>query len=207
MMKKPGDFIVFIDMDNVLENFTQLWVRILNVKYRTSVRYDKMKSYDIHKYYPNLSDKQIFEPLNVPEFYYAMEPTPWAYDYLKALMKEGFQIYVLSKSYYKITKFKVEFIQYYFPFLGWQQFISSCNKQLLTGDVLVDDYPGNLINGHYQGILYSAPWNRENKDFPIANDFSEIYQIIHELFRKKQCPAFTIYTRRQGKLPPFLMQH
>jgi hypothetical protein len=29
-MKKPGDFIVFIDMDNVLENFTQLWVRILN---------------------------------------------------------------------------------------------------------------------------------------------------------------------------------
>ena len=69
MMKKPGDFIVFIDMDNVLENFTQLWVRILNVKYRTSVRYDKMKSYDIHKYYPKLSDKQIFEPLNVPEFY------------------------------------------------------------------------------------------------------------------------------------------
>lgn len=185
-MKKPENFIVFFDMDNVLENFTKLWIRVLNVKYGNSVEYDRMSSYDIHKYFPKLSDKQIFEPLNVPEFYYALEPTPGAYDCLKALMKEGFQVYVLSKSYYKITKCKVEFIKHYFPFMDWKQFISCCNKQLLTGNALVDDYPGNLTNGHYRGILYSAPWNQGNKDFPIVNDFNEVYTIVHQQYKETQ---------------------
>ena len=50
-------------------------------------------------------------------------------------------------------------------------------------DILIDDYEKNLIDGKYQKILFSYPWNKNfnNSEYGIyrAKNWEEIYDIVN----------------------------
>ena len=47
-----------------------------------------------------------------------------------------------------------------FPFLDWNHIIFAANKQMIRGDILIDDGVHNLVNGDYFKILFNRPHNR-----------------------------------------------
>ena len=82
-------------------------------------------------------------------------------DYMiERLIKEGFDVYICTASLFDTIKAKFEYtIGRYFPYISWNKIIVTKNKQLINGDILIDDGIHNLEGGRYRKILMSAPHN------------------------------------------------
>ena len=76
----------------------------------------------------------------------------------------------------------------YFPFLSWSQVIITSRKQLIRGDVLIDDGIHNLEGGAYRKILVTAPYNRyydaEANGMIRVHNWDEIVRIIDEMAKE-----------------------
>lgn len=158
-MKKK---ILFVDCDDTIENFCEVWVKELNKKYNMDYSTEDITEWDIQKYYPSATKKELLEVANSAKFWDKVKPKQDAIVYL-SLLQEYFDIYIVTSGSYKSMYYKVpKIIKKYFKFIPEQNIICCTDKHLLKGDYLVDDNPANLIDGNpsYKGILYSAPHNR-----------------------------------------------
>ena len=152
---------VLVDMDDVIENLVPAWVNFLNEKYECNVTLDDIKSWDITEAFPGLSAEQIFEAPSSDDFWKTVIPLPGAVEGLKTLIDENHDVYIVTATWYGTLKAKMEYVLFkYFPFIKWDKVIITSNKQLVKGDVLIDDGPHNLIGGDYKKILFDAPHNR-----------------------------------------------
>ncbi len=68
---------------------------------------------------------------------------------------------IVTASTYVTIKAKAEKVLFrYFPFLTWDDVIVTSRKQLINGDVLVDDGVHNHYGGSYRKILMDAMHNQ-----------------------------------------------
>jgi len=177
---------ILVDMDDTIENLLEEWVSILNERYSRYVVTDDIRSWKLTDSYPGLTEMQVYGPLHTEELWKNVKPKWDAVFYLKLLKEEGHDIYVTTSSNFNTIKVKATAIlERYFPFISWEHVIVASRKQMIRGDVMVDDGPHNLIDGEYERILMTAPHNR---DFPAelhnmtrANNWCEVYEIIRAL--------------------------
>lgn len=174
--------ILLFDADDVLENLLECWVAVLNSRYGTSVTASEITTWDVSIAFPDLTWNQVYEPLIGDEIWNALSPKPGSQRILKQLQYEGFEIYIVTATDYRNCKVKFDKLKEMFPFLDVRNFIVAHNKQMVYGDILVDDNPKNLIGGHYYGILYDAPHNRnfdcEQAGITRVHNFDEVYAAI-----------------------------
>ncbi|MCQ2052387.1 MAG: hypothetical protein MJZ03_00355 [archaeon] len=173
---------VFCDFDDVLINFCEVWISLINEQNNTNVQMDDVKSWNISEVFPSLTKEQIYKPLYETEIWERVTPLPGAVNGLQRLIEDGHQVSIATSSHYKTIATKVDKVLLrYFPFFDLDNLIVIKHKQLLSGDVLIDDGMHNLIDGSYKGILMSAPHNLscELKDnIYRAYDWDEIYQLV-----------------------------
>lgn len=189
MTKK--DFIIGVDMDDTIENLCDAWVKWLNEKYHCSVSPDDITEWELYKYYPSLTQEQVYEPLYDNSFWLTVHPKEDAMQYLKMLFDEGYSIFICSNTHYKTAPVKMEEVLFkYFPYIGWRNLIFLRYKQMLHLDVLVDDYHKNLVNADYIGLLYDTPHNRDFKEdgYSIMRvyDWEQVYRAINSLYELKK---------------------
>ena len=152
---------ILLDMDDVLEELLPAWCDVLNSRYGTSVNPDSITKWDMTENFPSLSAKEIYNPLLEPDFWDCVKPAPGAVDSVKKLQEQGHDVYVVTASHLRTIAPKMERVLFrHFPTLTWDHVVVTQNKQLLHGDILVDDAPHNLVGGMYMGFLYSRPHNR-----------------------------------------------
>lgn len=121
--------------------------------------------WQIDKFFPSLAKEQVYAPLRDEEFWKTVKPKAGAVDAVKHLIDAGDEVYVLTNSHYKALASKMENVLFkYFPFLTWNNVIIASNKQMVRGDVLIDDAIHNLVGGDYYRILMDAPYNRSIDD-------------------------------------------
>lgn len=76
----------------------------------------------------------------------------------------------------------------YFPMFTWNDVIITAHKQLINGDVLVDDGVHNLIGGSYKKLLMTAPHNREfdaeSNGMTRVLNWSDVYTKICEFSQR-----------------------
>lgn len=188
-MKQISDMIIGVDMDDTIEHLCATWCQWLNKKYHLSVNWLDIDDWDMAKFYPTLTKEQIYEPLNTPDFWYEVPAIDGAQHYLKLLIDEGFQVYIVTTTHFKLAKDKFNNCLFrLFPFIDRHSIITTCNKQLINVDVLIDDGTHNII-GNYKGLLMNAPHNRyfdESQHPSVQRVYSweEIYKILHSLVDK-----------------------
>lgn len=174
---------ILVDMDDVIEDLLGSWLETLNDKYSLSVHKSDVKDWDMAKAYPNLSPEQIFEPLHSKSFWETVRPIEGAAEYIQRLINDGHEVYIVTATHYTTLKTKFNcIIKKYFPFISYKNIIVAYKKQMIIGDVLIDDYPINLIGGGYKGLLFDAPYNHgidaEKYDLIRVNSWKEIYDEI-----------------------------
>lgn len=153
---------ILVDADGVLENFSETWVAYLNKKYGVNVSHDDVHEWDMTKAYPMLTSDQVLSTELDSALYDGLQPIAGGPEAIKRLLDDGHEIYVVTNTHYKIAIEKLEGTLFkYYPFLPWRQYIFTHNKQMIKGDVLVDDGVHNLVGGDYEKILFSAPYNRD----------------------------------------------
>ena len=153
---------ILVDMDDTIEQLVQALVKKTNEKYCRCATVDDVTDWSIVCAFPGLQKKQVLDFMCDPDFWDGVKPMPGAPEALKHFMDEGHRVYIVTATESDHLEGKMEKVLFrYFPFLSWSQVIITCNKQMIRGDVLIDDGIHNLEGGEYRKILFTAPWNRE----------------------------------------------
>ena len=175
--------IILVDMDDTIENLGLAWVDYLNRNYEKNVEWNNICSWDMQIAYPSLTNEQIYGALDDENLWDAVTVKEDAPYYLKKLIDEGNDIFIVTAAWYKTIPPKVEKCLFkYFPFLKWEQVIVTSSKHLIKGDILVDDNPQNFVGGDYFGILFTAPHNLNFDDTKVdivrVDNWKSAYLII-----------------------------
>ncbi len=178
------EITVLIDLDDTMTDLTDSWCQWLNKTHGTKVSKEDILGWNISKYFPELTEDQVFEPMHIDSFWSTVKPKSDASKYIGMLMAEGFKVYICTASLFDTIKSKFEYILgTHFPFISWNQIIVAKNKQLINGDILIDDGIHNLEGGSYEKILMSAPHNKsydaELHGMTRVNSWKEAYDAVH----------------------------
>lgn len=153
---------ILVDMDDTIEDLLTPWLEHLNKKYGTNVRRYDVSDWNLTKAFPLLTARQVYAPLYDDTLWRNVIPIDGAKEALHRLMRDGHDIYIVTSSNYQTLSVKMEEVLFkYFPFLSWDNVIIASNKQIINGDVMIDDGVHNLIGGGYIKLLFDAPHNRE----------------------------------------------
>ena len=179
-MKK---YTILVDMDDTIENLLVEWLRWLNVLYSRNVTEDDIRDWNIQKAYPGLISGQVYEPLYNNALWRHVKPKPDAMKYLRKLHDEGHEIYIVTSSNFRTIETKIKDVLFrYFPFIDFDHVILCRKKQMIRGDIMVDDGPHNLIGGDYLKILFTAAHNREfdaeAEGMIRVDNWKDIYDLI-----------------------------
>ena len=174
---------ILVDMDDTVECLTDAWLDWLNEKHGTNVKKDDIRSWSFHEAFPTLTEDEVYAPIYIDEFWDRVQPMPWAFETLCRLRAEGHEIYIVTSSAYQTIPAKMEKVLFkYFPFIKWDHVIVAPKKQMIFGDVLIDDAPHNLEGFEGLRILMSAPHNRscdaKKKWMFRVDDWRTIYDLV-----------------------------
>lgn len=151
---------ILIDMDDVLENFVEAWLRKLNEKYNLSMAHEDIFEWDLCKCIPELSIEEIHSVIRDNAFWSTVTPKYDAIKYVKKL-QEHFNVYVVTATDYHSIKSKMDDLLFkWFPYLDWNHVIITSNKQLVKGDYIIDDGVHNLVGHDAFRMLYNTPHNK-----------------------------------------------
>lgn len=189
-MKRRENFIVLLDVDNVLEDLTTAWINAVNIKFGTNVNPDDITDWEMKKFFPNLSRTQIYSPLHTKEFWKSLEPMTGAKKYVELLIEKECEVCLVTSSHPDTVAYKYNFIKKHFPMIAYNDIFFCSRKQLVIGDVLVDDKPKNLIGGSYHKLLMDCPHNRsfdETKyNIKRVKNWREVFNAIIGIKKEKQ---------------------
>ena len=185
-MKK---LVILVDMDDTIEHLTDAWIDWLNHRYGTEVSKNDITSWNFSKAFPTLTEEEAYSPLYIDDFWDTVEPMDGAYEALTQLREDGHEIFIVTSSAYQTIQAKMNKVLFkYFPFITWDHVIVASRKQMVHGDVLIDDAPHNLENFPGERILMNAPHNRnypaEENDMWRVDNWQEITRIIRMMTRE-----------------------
>lgn len=174
---------ILIDMDDTIEGLLCVWTEYLNERYGLAVTERDVCDWDLSLAYPSLTRRQVYEVLYEDALWERIKPLPEAPEYMQKLLDDGHDIYIVTSSNYPTLKTKMDKVLFkYFPFINWNHVIITSNKQMVKGDVLVDDGPHNLVGGDYLKIMMDAPHNRgfdgDRHGIRRVKAWADVYDII-----------------------------
>lgn len=186
---------ILVDMDDTIVNTTFSWVDCVNKAYGTNVRAEELTDWDVSVSFPTLTKAQVYCALLDENLWRNLKPLPGAVEYLKKLKEDGHTVFIVSNSHYKGLIIKMEEILFrFFPFLTWDDVILTSHKQLIKGDILVDDGPQNHIGGEYRKLLFTCAHNREfdakANGMVRVNSWEEAYAYITQLQRENSVKSY-----------------
>lgn len=177
---------ILVDMDDTIENLSEAWINFLNNRYGTSVRPDDITEWSIEKAFPEIPAADVYGVLREEALWETVKPLPGAVKYLKKLIDDGNQIYIVTASHPDTVSAKMNKVLFrYFPFISYENVVIASKKQLIRGDFLIDDAPHNM-GGSYKGLLFTANHNRSITDDELmgmnavrVDNWKEVYELIH----------------------------
>lgn len=175
--------IIGLDFDGTINNMLETWVEWLNKKYNTAVKLEDIIDWELAKVFPSLSKKELFEPLNTPEFWNYVTIKSGAKEVIEKLLEDGHQVYIVTSSHYRTLPSKIDNCLFaHLPFLKKENVIISYNKSLIGCDILLDDAEHNLINFKGVKVLFDASYNKNSMvhDFRV-DSWTDFYELVHEL--------------------------
>jgi len=176
--------VIGIDLDDVLWDTLTAWLDRYNEVTDDDVSTFDVKSWDIAQYIKKGNRDILFYVLEQDDFWETVKPKPKSQEYLKQLIDDGYDIYIVTASYYKNLRKKMERFFELYPFLNFSNVIITSTKQMIDLDLLIDDNPENLCDGSYRKILFDAPHNQWCNEKNIGavrfNSWEDIYKFIKE---------------------------
>jgi len=174
---------ILVDMDDTIEQLLKAWVKRANEKCGRNVTLDEITGWNVAAPYSGLTRKQIYDVTYEKGFWESVEPMPGAAEALRHFMEEGHEVYIVTATEIEHVEEKMKGLLFrYFPFISWSQVIITSRKQMIRGDVLIDDGIHNLEGGEYKKIMFTAPHNRhydaEANGIIRVSSWDEVVRII-----------------------------
>lgn len=169
---------ICIDMDNVLADFNENFVKIYNRIYSTSKTTQDISEWDLSKSFPG-DTKGIYKRRG---FYLDLKPEESALTVVPRLI-EKYDVYILSTGPRTAYAEKCDWLIKYFGNAFRKKFIFSKDKGVVLADFLLDDGIHNLDSFSNIGtpVCFNGPHNiREEIPYSRVNDFFEFEEFLNK---------------------------
>ncbi len=174
---------ILVDMDDTMEQLLEALVSRANERFGRNAAVEDVTDWSIVCAFPGIQKKQVLDLMYEAGFWEDVKPIPGAAEALRHFMEEGHEVYVVTATEFDHVRDKMEKVLFrYFPFISPGQVIITGRKQMIRGDVLIDDGIHNLEGGEYKKILFTKPYNRaydaEANGMVRVHNWDEIAAII-----------------------------
>lgn len=178
--------IILIDCDDVIIDLVSTWIDEFNKKYNTKYSIYDIREWDIAKCITTHSKEQIFSILYDKDFIDKIKPIKNSFKYMYKLKKLGYDIKILTSTDYRLIGNKINKLLALFPYLSSTDFIITTYKELVHGDIIIDDNINNLCDNICKRklkILFDRPHNQSinisNLDNIVrVSTWKDIYKLI-----------------------------
>ena len=193
---------ILVDLDDTLEQLLAALVQRANKKFCRNATVDDVTDWSIVCAFPGISKQEILDFMREEDFWDDVRPIPGAAEALQHFMAEGHEVYIVTATECEHVNAKMKGVLFrYFPFLSWDQVIITSRKQMIRGDVLIDDGIHNLEGGPYRKILFTAPYNRdydaEANGMIRVHNWDEVVSVIDQMSPYKHTSELNQLYRRQ----------
>lgn len=179
---------VKIDIDNVLNNMTEVVFAMYNERNGTDYSVEDCNSYDFACFDGDMRE-QLRAIFYERELYERMRPRRYAVQYLFKMMQE-FDVKLVTATIPGTLLMKMEWLRQWFPYVKNSDVIVTTDKQWISADYAIDDHLGYLLHDIADRILIDAPWNRRVIDYAYSirrcEDLRDAYQIIQTLEKEME---------------------
>lgn len=151
---------ILVDMDEVVADSLSRWISILKKRYPKNVP-ENYSAYSVGKYSMpwdswGLTRQEWRGPILEPGFYRNLNPLPGAITFIQKLLDNGHEIIFVTippKGNPTAAHEKEIWIEEHLRLRG-ENVVFTRRKELIRGDVLIDDKPSNLEKFQGRRILY-----------------------------------------------------
>lgn len=174
--------IIGVDLDDVLWDLLGAWLQRYNTIVDGHVVPADIKSWSIEQYILPNTKEMLFYILEQKDFWKTVQPMSGAAEVLYRLMRDGYNVYIVTASSYKTLPAKLNHFFELFSFVRQDQVVVAKEKQLLDLDVMIDDNPENLCHASYNKLLFDRPSNQwvKKDDIRRVYTWAEIYQFVKD---------------------------
>lgn len=180
---------ILIDMDDVLEDLVGCWISELNKKHGTTVTIEDVTDWKIAKFFPTLTNEELYAPLFDPDMWLKLEVMPNAPENVKRLIDDGHIVRIVTATHYGTVLPKMKRFLEMYPFLTWEDVIIASDKSVINGDVMIDDGVHNLESASCIKLLFDRPHNRaynaRANNMIRVKTWEEIYTEISRIAKMK----------------------
>lgn len=195
--------ILKFDMDDVKALFGKSFINLYNNTYNDNLTSEDMKNWDMTTFVKPEVGAKVYELLKEPGLFRFLEPSPDAQNVIQRLINKGFEILVVSDSpaghsftdfQSNPTKFanpaddKRAWLLEHFPMISKENVIFCSQKDLVRGDILIDDKPDTFLIHQKMGmdvLLMDRPYNRHIETSNRVYSMLDAEQKIYEMFNLK----------------------
>ena len=186
-MSKIKKLTILIDADDTIHFLAKAWVQYLNIVHGTNVDWQGITGWDLEPFFPTLTTGQVQRPLLEDRFWDYVEPIPGAAEYIKRLRDDGHDVFIVTASTYHTIRAKFErCIKKHLPFITWDDVVITSHKDLVHGDVIVDDGLHTMaVTPCSTKILFHAPHNAsydaEKNSLIRCYNWGQVYEAIRKI--------------------------
>lgn len=167
---------LLVDMDGVLAD---VYAQLLKIEYE-----EKGIKHKIESLYGKM-ESEAFEDgyayVHRPRFFQTAPLIPGCVQGLRYL-NDKYNLLIVSSA----TEFpnspteKLKWMHKHFPFINWKQIVLCGRKDVIKGDIMLDDHPKNLNYFEGRKIIFTQPHNIyiQNPSYERANNWEEVMKIL-----------------------------
>lgn len=171
---------ILVDIDSTITNFGKMLLNACNSYYKTNYQYKEITSYDWF-------DKTFKDPWFVADcfsFWDSVTVNPEAIHNIESWAEQKHEILLVTASHFNSTlgyKIKKTLEPFNSKLINERNIIIAQNKSVIKGDVMIDDYIGNLMTFSGTRICYSQPWNKYYNGSLKFSDWNKINETINAI--------------------------
>jgi 5'(3')-deoxyribonucleotidase len=165
---------IAIDMDEVIADFHKKHLNLYNTEFNEQLTVSDLAGTRLWKLRPHAAD-EILSYVDDSTFFRDLEVMEGSQEVIKEL-SESFEIFITTAAMEHPNSFKAkyEWLREHFPFLSDMQFVFCGDKSIIHADYLIDDSPRHFKGFKGEGILFSAPHNKNETRYLRVNDWGEV---------------------------------
>lgn len=158
---------ILLDQDQVLAKWVEKVLAWYNEDYKTEFTVEDVKSYfAMESLLGPMGRHFIRSCIRYPDFYSDLDPVEGSIGSVKQLVDQGHDVVIVSavpRAGAISFNGKLVWMRKFMPWFNLNNFIACSRKELIHGDILLDDATHNchaFVKTGREAALFDRPWNR-----------------------------------------------
>ena len=180
---------LLIDMDSVCAKTMNRWLELYNRDYDDTMVPTDVTDWDLHQFVKRECHYKVYEYLASPKFFATLDAFKDCSAVLKRLQKAGHDLVLVTacpRGAETGLYDKIAWVKKNLPFLPRKNMITAHRKELVRGDLLLDDGAHNITAFQPYGLtcVFNQSWNQTVPSDYRVSTWLEFEQLITELGSK-----------------------